>query len=93
MITDAGGLPYIKALSNQTAEESYNQGFYYVFNTYATKIGLPTAEGLLLTIKPIKYGDSKDDAIVQIFMKYDGTVFCWRIFNWSTQTWASWKDF
>ena len=36
--------------------------------------------------------DGKERLMLQIFLKYDGSIFEKRVFNWSTQVWTSWTD-
>ena len=55
---------------------------------YAYRDGSPVnVEGYLLTMKFDR--QSK----IQLYCGYNGTHLAYRLFNWSTSIWSSWKEF
>lgn len=89
-----GGLPYNGILNdNVTEEQSKNlqTGIYYAYTAYTSNVGL-SSEGMYIVIQPFGKLSGKNPVTFHLFLKYDGTIFKWRLLNWTNRTWTSWID-
>lgn len=91
----AGGLTSQGIPSPTGFDESVvsHQGMYYLYSANANALGLGQNEGVLIVLGPLGGSYNHSTFKVNIFFKYDGSVFKWRLYNWSSKAWTSWKDF